>query len=441
MSGINRNVFPTTTDSYNIFTNGVLAVGNNKNGAANPNFVADVCGNTNVQGTYYSYCTTTTQYAALKLPADSSTNRPILTGTAYKGMLRYNTDINYLEFYNGSVWQTLIPGTPSITITNSSGTPSSYTYQQGSSYTISTYGYYTVSSNANISLKLRLWGGGGAGGVGASAPANGSAGGYVEGIYTLLANTQYVFFIGQGGNHAPGYVYTTTGSTTGSVAFPDGGYSYNNGGYGQGDGGGSTRFGAYVANSSGSYNASSAVYYLIAGAGGGGTDYILPPNTGGSTVVTGWGGGTNGGAGGGYYNAEGVNSPGGGGTQSAGGAGGTGGRLAAGSAGGKYQGGNGTGGGGGGGYYGGGGASGYYSVGGGGSGLIGTGVTSGLFQIAVTNSANYYTSPTGTLTKPGNAGNGGTAYGNGFITSPSPPNYTIPTSANGSDGAITFTFQ
>ena len=141
------NFVPITSDYYNIFTNGQMSVGNNTPGARYTNLAItmDVAGNINAQGSFNSYSS-----SCFQLPADSSANRPTLSGSTYKGMIRYNTDVNLIEFYNGVSWNYLIPGTPTLTITPSGGSPTNYTYQFGTANTLNTSGYYTVLPGANM---------------------------------------------------------------------------------------------------------------------------------------------------------------------------------------------------------------------------------------------------------------------------------------------------
>ena len=282
---------------------------------------------------------------------------------------------------------------------------------QTSSYTASTQGYYTLVPSFDFQAIIQLWGAGGAGATGTTGNSYGGAGGYVEGIVSLLKNTTYVFLIGEGGY---GTLYNYTANVTGNKSFPDGGRSLNNEGYGQGGGGGSSRFGLYaqsglnITNSSTNYNNMNASYFLVAGGGGGGTDYIY----GWGGTAAGFGGGTSGANGGGFYggsNSESENATGKGGTQSAGGAAGTTpARLAFSEAGAKYYGGDGSGGAGGGGYYGGGGSRGYYAMGGGGSGYIDPAkINNGLFYTAVAGQSTHYISPNPRSDRPSTAGYGG----------------------------------
>ena len=288
----------------------------------------------------------------------------------------------------------------------------------GTTATKSTYGYETVTVNSDMSVYVDLWGAGGGGSISPADEARGGAGGNASGQITLLEGTTYVILVGKAG--VPGDV---------DIIFPDNGL-IDDDATNVGAGGGSTRFGLYtqsgfnLTNTASDYNNTSAIYQLIAGGGGGGSIY-----SGQSGTPLSYGGGTTGGDGGGYYYDDTSASPGLKGTQTAGGAGGTGGRGPSGSAGAKYEGGEGNGGAGGGGYYGGGGGAGFYSNGGGGSGFLNTGgglLTNTGFEIAITDSANYYTAPDGTRSnRPTNAGNAGYSGSS--------------TAGHGNDGAIVFT--
>lgn len=304
-----------------------------------------------------------------------------------------------------------------ITITNSAGSPTTYNLSSTNSISLTSQGYYTLTTDRAVTLFTQLWGAGGAGGV-ANDPSRGSAGGYVHGNVSLLPSTTYVILVGQGGR-APA-------STTGR-SFPDGGQNEQQNST-AGGGGGSTRFGLYsqsgfnITNTSADYNNTNAVYLLIAGGGGGGSSWVLHSD--GKGIVAGYGGGTNGADGGGYYanGGEYIDSPGFGGSQSAGGNGGQRGRLNFSQSGSKYYGGNGSGGGGGGGYYGGGGARGYYSQGAGGSGFINSSVVDGRFFVTTHGVDSYFLSPNPLGNRPSStAGFGGLTGGN-----------------TGYDGAISF---
>ena len=306
-----------------------------------------------------------------------------------------------------------------ITITNSSGSSTTYDLSSTNSINLTSQGYYTLTTNRAVTLFSQLWGAGGAGGFNASVGASrGSAGGYVHGNISLVPSTTYVILVGQGGR-APAQ---TTGRS-----FPDGGSHEQANGL-MGGGGGSTRFGQYsqsgfnITNTSADYNNTNAVYLLIAGGGGGGSDYIFHSD--GQGEISGYGGGTNGANGGAYYanGGEYVDSPGYGGSQSSGGNGGQRGRLTFSQSGSKYYGGNGSGGGGGGGYYGGGGAKGYYSIGGGGSGFINSAVTDARFFTTTSGVNSYYISPNPL----GNIPSSTSGYG-GLVGG-----------SNGYDGAISF---
>ena len=159
MSGIQRSVFPfgpTITDAYNISTNGTGAFGDNSNNLLT-NFTPSkdsaqlgVKGNINGVGTYFSNSVT-----SIRLPADSSANRPPQGLTGY---IRYNTDLsqNNIEYYNGFVpaWQQLMTTTYYQSVVSASPpTQKSYT-----SVLTTTY---TPTSSSVLYIKIRMVGGGG----------------------------------------------------------------------------------------------------------------------------------------------------------------------------------------------------------------------------------------------------------------------------------------
>ena len=159
MSGIQRSVFPfgpTITDAYNISTNGTGAFGDNSNNLltnftpSNDSAQLGVKGNINGVGTYFSNSVT-----SIRLPADSSANRPPQGLTGY---IRYNTDLsqNNIEYYNGFVpaWQQLMTTTYYQSVVSASPpTQKSYT-----SVLTTTY---TPTSSSVLYIKIRMVGGGG----------------------------------------------------------------------------------------------------------------------------------------------------------------------------------------------------------------------------------------------------------------------------------------
>lgn len=257
-------------------------------------------------------------------------------------------------------------------------------FESGTDVTVTTQGFYTLQSSVACSVNIKLWGAAGGTGPWTSSPTSGAAGGYTTGTASLLANTDYLLIVGQGG---------FGGSSQSINAFPDGGAADTS--YPEGGGGGSSRFSAKgsITNTAASYNNTALTYLLIAGGGSGGGDNHNSGSYGG------WGGGLSGQDGGRYYHADGSGCIGHSGTQTAGGAAGTGGREGtAATAGAKYSGGFGSCGAGGG-YYGGGGSRGYYAQAGGGSGYIDSSVTNGSFLTAT----SYNIAPG---TPPSNAGSG-----------------------------------
>jgi len=126
-----KNVFPTGSsvlDQYVIATRGTAQFGDNSNNylvgvtptTYNTYQVATV-GNINnfgltpqnntgsSTGTYYS-----NGVSAMRIPADSSANRP---PTGYAGYIRYNTNNNYIEYYNSNTtaWLPISQQSPVIT--------------------------------------------------------------------------------------------------------------------------------------------------------------------------------------------------------------------------------------------------------------------------------------------------------------------------------------
>jgi hypothetical protein len=92
-------VAPTTGNTFQLAT-----VGNINNYGLNPTNGAGPS-----TGTYYS-----NSVSAMRIPADSSANRPT---TGYAGYIRYNTNNNYIEYFNSSVnnWIPISQQTPVIT--------------------------------------------------------------------------------------------------------------------------------------------------------------------------------------------------------------------------------------------------------------------------------------------------------------------------------------
>ena len=106
---------PSSNQIFDILTNGRLCVANAQFPIFNPNtYVANFNGSININGSYYSYDT-----SAVQLPADTSANRPTLTGANYKGIIRYNTTSISTEFYDGSGWYPMAPSPVIATVSPS----------------------------------------------------------------------------------------------------------------------------------------------------------------------------------------------------------------------------------------------------------------------------------------------------------------------------------
>ena len=88
---------------YHIFTNGRASIANAQYPIFTKNYVAAFNGLINNNGPYYSF-----DVSAVKIPADTSANRPTLTGSTYQGIIRYNTTSGFPEFYNGTNWMNMV---------------------------------------------------------------------------------------------------------------------------------------------------------------------------------------------------------------------------------------------------------------------------------------------------------------------------------------------
>jgi hypothetical protein len=127
---------------------------------------------------------TNTSTGYFDVPAGTTAQRPGSPGT---GMIRFNTNLNVTEIYNGSNWQTLI----------GSGTTTTYNVQ-----------YLVVA---------------GGGGGGSGAPGGGGGGGMIEGFQAVTVGSGYTVTVGGGGaiqangaNSVFGSVTATGGGAGGS---------------------------------------------------------------------------------------------------------------------------------------------------------------------------------------------------------------------------------
>jgi len=171
---------------------------------------------------------TMTGTGALTVPSGTTEEQP--TGVA--GMIRFNSTLNRLEVYNGTVWQSIggVSATSDGTVTSASG------------YTIHTFtssGTFTMIAGGDVEYLIVAGGGGGGGNV----AGGGGAGGMLTGPLYLNAGS-YTITRGGGGagsssGSGPG-VLGNDGSdssiapTVGSALI----VAYGGGGGGNGDGSG-----------------------------------------------------------------------------------------------------------------------------------------------------------------------------------------------------------
>lgn len=117
-------------------SNNILLLAEDSSANLGKNIIASsVVNGFNVQGTYIS-----NNVSAIKIPADSSNNRP----SGQIGYIRYNTDSNYIEYWNGltNSWVPISEPTPSVTGINPSYVPADSSFN----YTISGYNFTSYSS-------------------------------------------------------------------------------------------------------------------------------------------------------------------------------------------------------------------------------------------------------------------------------------------------------
>ena len=295
----------TITDRYNISTNGTCKIGDNSNNLlsgtlASPpgktnTYTLAVKGNINCvgattdvsgasTGTYYSNSVT-----SFRIAADSSANRPPIP---LKGYIRYNTDVNFLEFWNGTQWYylsflTSVPNTATgtgytalYTDLNNLNPTTSGPYENG--YTVFKYlgPSGTFVPNFTGFVQLLLVGGGGGGG----RTGGGGGGGAVVNTYAyVVATSSYTITVGQGGAGATAdgvlgvngtsSIFTTLSGNVNISAIGGGGggsYGINGGNGGSGGGAGATDAG-YAYGGTGLINGSGGTNYNGGGGGAIGT--------------------------------------------------------------------------------------------------------------------------------------------------------------------------
>lgn len=294
----------TITDRYNISTNGTCQIGDNSNNLltgtlASPpgktnTYTLAVRGNINCVGTStdVSGASTGTYYSnsvtAFRLAADSSANRP---PNPVKGYVRYNTDANYLEFWNGTQWYyiSFLTSIPNIatgtgytllyTDSNSSNPTTSGPYSNG--YTVFQYtgASGTFVPNFTGFVQLLLVGGGGGGG---RTGGGGGGGAFVNTYAYVVATSSYTITVGQGGagatadgvlgTNGTSSIFTTLSGNVNISAIGGGGggsYGINGGNGGSGGGAGATDAG-YTYGGTGLVNGLSGTNYNGGGGGNSG---------------------------------------------------------------------------------------------------------------------------------------------------------------------------
>ena len=176
---------------------------------------------------------------SLKIPAGTTAQRP----TGVNGMIRFNTTLNYIEYYNGA-WL----DTSSIGIVASGGTTA--TYSGYKSHTFLASGNFVASTGGTIDIMLVAGGGGGA----QDNAGGGGAGGMLVATGVSIVAGTYAIVIGAGGAQAPnganargasganttGISLTAIGGGGGAGSASSGGYAAFSGGSGGGGGGGTT---------------------------------------------------------------------------------------------------------------------------------------------------------------------------------------------------------
>ena len=166
----------------------------------------------------------------LKLPTGSSPQRP---GSPTVGMIRYNTDLGYVESYNGSAWVELIDN-----YQNGDSPNTGQTTTPGSSYRV-TYFTNTGSSTFTVPtgvtrVQVLVVAGGGSGGH--QVGGGGGAGGMIEVAgYPVTPGGTVPVVVGAGGD-APNF------QPSNNVSNP-GGYSQFGNIYVVGGGGGGNHIG------------------------------------------------------------------------------------------------------------------------------------------------------------------------------------------------------
>ena len=235
-------------------------------------------------GTAGTLATMDSLTGSLNLPAGTTAQRP---ASPVAGMMRYNSTLNVVEYYNGTIW------TGGYTVTylavGGGGAGSGYSAGGGGAG-----GFVTGSANITPGVKYNiLVGAGGAASTGQSDGTNG---------YTTVIDNMATAIGGGAGNDTTGL-----GSPGGSGGGGGSGVAGGAGTAGQGNAGGSNYGGGGGAGSVGNNNSgiggaglsSSITGSSVTYAGGGGGNGSLGGTGGGNTVAAGSGAVNTGGGGGG----------------------------------------------------------------------------------------------------------------------------------------------
>ena len=177
---------------------------------------------------------------AIVVPSGTTAEQP--TGVA--GMVRFNSTLNRLEVYNGTVWQSI----SGMSATQSAGSGTTANSGGYKIHTFTSSGSLTVISGGEVEYLVVA--GGGVGGY--NAGSGGGAGGMLTGTIPFLAPNTYNITVGTGGaGGSSSSAYGTKGNDssivgdgsppTSLVAASGGGYGVDvgNGGSGGSGGGGS----------------------------------------------------------------------------------------------------------------------------------------------------------------------------------------------------------
>jgi hypothetical protein len=177
---------------------------------------------------------------AIVVPSGTTAEQP--TGVA--GMVRFNSTLNRLEVYNGTVWQSI----SGMSATQSAGSGTTANSGGYKIHTFTSSGSLTVISGGEVEYLVVAGGGGG----GYNAGSGGGAGGMLTGTIPFLAPNTYNITVGTGGaGGSSSSAYGTKGNDssivgdgsppTSLVAASGGGYGVDvgNGGSGGSGGGGS----------------------------------------------------------------------------------------------------------------------------------------------------------------------------------------------------------